>query len=111
MDQGQPESCSWGQNRSEFYQHYVLFLSVNMTDHLVLVLVLLQVVLFGSETQASLYLADLVQGTYLFQLKVTDAQARSSTATATVEVRPGGPTVLVPSGSEGFTGPHRSVSL
>ncbi|XP_013889963.1 dyslexia-associated protein KIAA0319 homolog isoform X2 [Austrofundulus limnaeus] len=46
------------------------------------------VVLFGSETQASLYLTDLVQGTYLFQLKVTDAQARSSTATATVEVRP-----------------------
>ncbi|XP_017295296.1 dyslexia-associated protein KIAA0319 homolog [Kryptolebias marmoratus] len=46
------------------------------------------VVLFGSETQASLYLTDLVQGTYLFQLRVTDGQARSSCATATVEVRP-----------------------
>ncbi|XP_072249562.1 dyslexia-associated protein KIAA0319 isoform X2 [Leuresthes tenuis] len=46
------------------------------------------VVLYGSETQASLYLADLVEGTYLFQLKVTDAQGRSSSATATVEVRP-----------------------
>ncbi|XP_047453889.1 dyslexia-associated protein KIAA0319 homolog [Mugil cephalus] len=45
-------------------------------------------VLYGSETQASLYLSDLVEGTYLFQLRVTDAQGRSSTATATVEVRP-----------------------
>ncbi|KAK2845147.1 hypothetical protein Q5P01_011806 [Channa striata] len=44
--------------------------------------------LYGSETQASLYLANLVEGTYLFQLRVTDAQGRSSTATATVEVRP-----------------------
>uniref|UniRef100_A0A3Q2UP84 KIAA0319 n=1 Tax=Fundulus heteroclitus TaxID=8078 RepID=A0A3Q2UP84_FUNHE len=45
-------------------------------------------VLFGSETQPSLYLSDLVEGTYLFQLRVTDAQGRSSSATATVEVRP-----------------------
>ncbi|XP_049902284.1 dyslexia-associated protein KIAA0319 homolog [Epinephelus moara] len=45
-------------------------------------------VLYGSETQASLYLANLVEGTYLFQLRVTDAQGRSSTATATVEVQP-----------------------
>ncbi|XP_040900735.1 dyslexia-associated protein KIAA0319 [Toxotes jaculatrix] len=45
-------------------------------------------VLYGSETQASLYLANLVEGTYLFQLRVTDAQGRSGTATATVEVRP-----------------------
>ncbi|XP_015259746.1 PREDICTED: dyslexia-associated protein KIAA0319 homolog isoform X3 [Cyprinodon variegatus] len=45
-------------------------------------------VLFGSETQPSLYLSDLVEGTYLFQLKVTDAQGRSNSATATVEVRP-----------------------
>ncbi|KAM4600395.1 dyslexia-associated protein KIAA0319 [Polymixia lowei] len=45
-------------------------------------------VLYGSETQASLYLANLVEGTYLFQLRVTDAQGRTSTATATVEVRP-----------------------
>ncbi|KAG7232852.1 hypothetical protein INR49_007275 [Caranx melampygus] len=45
-------------------------------------------VLYGSDTQASLYLANLVEGTYLFQLRVTDAQGRSSTATATVEVRP-----------------------
>uniref|UniRef100_A0A3B3HVS6 KIAA0319 n=1 Tax=Oryzias latipes TaxID=8090 RepID=A0A3B3HVS6_ORYLA len=49
---------------------------------------LLQVVLFGSRTQPSLFLADLVEGTYLFQLKVTDAQGRSSVAMATVEVRP-----------------------
>ncbi|XP_055358980.1 dyslexia-associated protein KIAA0319 isoform X2 [Betta splendens] len=45
-------------------------------------------VLYGSETQASLYLANLVEGTYLFQLKVNDGHGRSSTATATVEVRP-----------------------
>ncbi|XP_059194804.1 dyslexia-associated protein KIAA0319 [Centropristis striata] len=45
-------------------------------------------VLYGSDTKASLYLANLVEGTYLFQLRVTDAQGRSSAATATVEVRP-----------------------
>ncbi|XP_060936822.1 dyslexia-associated protein KIAA0319 [Limanda limanda] len=45
-------------------------------------------VLYGSETQAALCLANLVEGTYLFQLRVADAQGRSSTATATVEVRP-----------------------
>uniref|UniRef100_A0A3B3UPU8 KIAA0319 n=1 Tax=Poecilia latipinna TaxID=48699 RepID=A0A3B3UPU8_9TELE len=48
-------------------------------------------VLFGSETRRVLYLSDLVEGTYLFQLRVTDAQGRVSTATATVEVRPGRP--------------------
>lgn len=52
----------------------------------------LQDVLYDSDTQASLYLADLVEGTYLFQLRVTDAQGRSSAATATVEVRAGGAT-------------------
>lgn len=51
--------------------------------------VLLQDVLYGSETQASLYLCNLVEGTYLFHLRVTDAQGRSSFSTATVEVRPG----------------------
>lgn len=50
----------------------------------------MQDVLYSSETQASLYLTNLVEGTYLFQLRVTDAQGRSSAATATVEVRPGG---------------------
>uniref|UniRef100_A0A3P8W7G6 KIAA0319 n=1 Tax=Cynoglossus semilaevis TaxID=244447 RepID=A0A3P8W7G6_CYNSE len=45
-------------------------------------------VLYGSETQASLYLCNLVEGTYLFHLRVTDAQGRSSFSTATVEVRP-----------------------
>uniref|UniRef100_A0AAY4BEW6 MANSC domain-containing protein n=1 Tax=Denticeps clupeoides TaxID=299321 RepID=A0AAY4BEW6_9TELE len=45
-------------------------------------------VLYSSEHQASLYLANLVEGTYLFQLRVTDARGRSSSATATVEVRP-----------------------
>ncbi|XP_031157300.1 dyslexia-associated protein KIAA0319 homolog isoform X2 [Sander lucioperca] len=45
-------------------------------------------VLYDSDTQASLYLANLVEGTYLFQLRVTDAQGRSSSATGTVEVRP-----------------------
>lgn len=45
--------------------------------------------LYGSDTQASLYLSNLVEGTYLFQLRVTDAQGRSSAAMATVEVRPG----------------------
>lgn len=46
--------------------------------------------LYGSNSQASLYLANLVEGTYLFRLRVTDAQGVSSSATATVEVRPGG---------------------
>ncbi|XP_073728419.1 dyslexia-associated protein KIAA0319 isoform X1 [Misgurnus anguillicaudatus] len=45
-------------------------------------------VLYGSDHEAFLYLANLVEGTYLFQLRVTDAQGRSSTATATIEVRP-----------------------
>lgn len=45
-------------------------------------------VLYSSHSQASLYLANLVEGTYLFQLRVTDAQGRSSAATATVEVQP-----------------------
>ncbi|XP_023125606.2 dyslexia-associated protein KIAA0319 [Amphiprion ocellaris] len=45
-------------------------------------------VLYESDSQASLYLTNLVEGTYLFQLKVTDAQGRSSLATATVEVQP-----------------------
>ncbi|XP_062848175.1 dyslexia-associated protein KIAA0319 [Trichomycterus rosablanca] len=45
-------------------------------------------ILFDSEHEASLYLANLVEGTYLFQLRVTDGQGHSSTATATVEVRP-----------------------
>ncbi|XP_056299770.1 dyslexia-associated protein KIAA0319 homolog isoform X2 [Pseudoliparis swirei] len=45
-------------------------------------------VLYASETAAWLYLANLVEGTYLFQLRVTDARGRCSTATATVEVRP-----------------------
>ena len=49
----------------------------------------LQDVLYGSQTQPSLHLSNLVEGTYLFQLRVTDAQGRGSTATATVEVRPG----------------------
>ncbi|KAI4873982.1 hypothetical protein NFI96_032060, partial [Prochilodus magdalenae] len=45
-------------------------------------------ILYGSDRQASLYLANLVEGTYLFRLRVADTQGRSSTATATVEVRP-----------------------
>ncbi|XP_034144581.1 dyslexia-associated protein KIAA0319 [Esox lucius] len=45
-------------------------------------------VLYSSDQQASLYLANLVVGTYLFQLRVTDTQGRSNTAIATVEVRP-----------------------
>ncbi|XP_066538616.1 dyslexia-associated protein KIAA0319 isoform X2 [Hoplias malabaricus] len=45
-------------------------------------------VLYGSDRQASLYLANLVEGTYLFQLRVTEPLGHSSTATATVEVRP-----------------------
>ncbi|XP_050986410.1 dyslexia-associated protein KIAA0319 isoform X2 [Labeo rohita] len=45
-------------------------------------------VLYGSDHEAFLYLANLVEGTYLFQLRVTDVQGRSSMATATVEVRP-----------------------
>ncbi|CAL8249817.1 unnamed protein product [Boreogadus saida] len=46
-------------------------------------------VLYGSQTQPSAAnCSNLVEGTYLFQLRVTDAQGRGSTATATVEVRP-----------------------
>ncbi|XP_058503463.1 dyslexia-associated protein KIAA0319 isoform X3 [Solea solea] len=45
-------------------------------------------VLYGSDTQSTLFLANLVEGTYLFQLRVTDAQGRSGIATATVEVQP-----------------------
>ncbi|KAM7382834.1 hypothetical protein PAMP_002540 [Pampus punctatissimus] len=45
-------------------------------------------VLYDSDSQASLYLCNLVEGTYLFQLRVTDARGRVSTATATVQVRP-----------------------
>ncbi|XP_059424227.1 dyslexia-associated protein KIAA0319-like isoform X4 [Carassius carassius] len=45
-------------------------------------------VLYGSDHEAFLYLANLVEGTYLFQLRVMDIQGRSSMATATVEVRP-----------------------
>ncbi|XP_034029819.1 dyslexia-associated protein KIAA0319 isoform X2 [Thalassophryne amazonica] len=45
-------------------------------------------VLYGSDTQASLYLANLVEGTYLFQLRVTDTLGRSSSATATIKVQP-----------------------
>ncbi|KAM9310379.1 dyslexia-associated protein KIAA0319-like isoform 1-T2 [Pholidichthys leucotaenia] len=45
-------------------------------------------VLYGSESQPCLYLSNLVEGTYLFTLRVTDSQGRSSTATSTVEVRP-----------------------
>uniref|UniRef100_A0A8C9TDW5 KIAA0319 n=1 Tax=Scleropages formosus TaxID=113540 RepID=A0A8C9TDW5_SCLFO len=45
-------------------------------------------VLYGSESWPSLHLANLVEGTYLFQLRVSDAQDRSSSATASVEVLP-----------------------
>ncbi|KAG9276145.1 dyslexia-associated protein [Astyanax mexicanus] len=45
-------------------------------------------VLYGSDHEAFLYLANLVEGTYLFRLRVADSQGRSSSATATVEVRP-----------------------
>lgn len=49
----------------------------------------LQDVLYVSDHEATLYLANLVEGTYLFQLRVSDGQGHSSTAMATVEVRPG----------------------
>ncbi|KAJ8291029.1 hypothetical protein GJAV_G00020580 [Gymnothorax javanicus] len=45
-------------------------------------------VLYGSERQACLHLANLIEGTYLFQLRVIDPQGRRSTATSSVEVRP-----------------------
>ncbi|KAL4617096.1 dyslexia-associated protein KIAA0319-like [Arapaima gigas] len=47
-----------------------------------------QDVLYGSERWPSLHLANLVEGTYLFQLSVSDAQGRSSSATTSVEVLP-----------------------
>ncbi|XP_063054502.1 dyslexia-associated protein KIAA0319 [Engraulis encrasicolus] len=45
-------------------------------------------ILYSSERSCCLYLANLVEGTYLFQLRVSDGLGRSSSATATVEVRP-----------------------
>ncbi|XP_066572010.1 dyslexia-associated protein KIAA0319 isoform X1 [Amia ocellicauda] len=45
-------------------------------------------VIYGSEQQAMLYLTNLVEGTYLFQLRVCDSKGDCSTDTATVEVRP-----------------------
>ncbi|XP_058252466.1 dyslexia-associated protein KIAA0319 isoform X2 [Hemibagrus wyckioides] len=45
-------------------------------------------ILYGSDHEATLYLANLVEGTYLFQLRVSDGQGHSSTAMATVEVCP-----------------------
>uniref|UniRef100_A0A3B3ZL95 PKD/Chitinase domain-containing protein n=1 Tax=Periophthalmus magnuspinnatus TaxID=409849 RepID=A0A3B3ZL95_9GOBI len=45
-------------------------------------------VLFGSESSSSLVLVNLVEGSYLFHLRVTDAWGRSATATATVQVLP-----------------------
>lgn len=45
-------------------------------------------VLYGSDHEAVLQLINLVEGTYIFQLRVTDAKGDSSTDTATVEVRP-----------------------
>ncbi|KAK3571450.1 hypothetical protein QTP86_012078 [Hemibagrus guttatus] len=45
-------------------------------------------ILYVSDHEATLYLANLVEGTYLFQLRVSDGQGHSSTAMATVEVRP-----------------------
>ncbi|XP_041104007.1 dyslexia-associated protein KIAA0319 [Polyodon spathula] len=45
-------------------------------------------VLYSSDHEAVLQLINLVEGTYIFQLLVTDAKGDSSTDTATVEVRP-----------------------
>ncbi|MBN3314362.1 K0319 protein, partial [Atractosteus spatula] len=45
-------------------------------------------VIYGSEHQAVLHLTNLVEGTYIFQLHVTDAKGYSSTDAATVEVCP-----------------------
>lgn len=45
-------------------------------------------VLFGSDTRSSLVLVNLVEGSYLFHLRVTDAEGRSASASATVQVLP-----------------------
>ncbi|CAL9706347.1 unnamed protein product [Knipowitschia caucasica] len=45
-------------------------------------------VLFGSQSSPTLVLVNLVQGSYLFHLRVTDALGRRASATATVEVLP-----------------------
>ncbi|KAK7886736.1 hypothetical protein WMY93_026357 [Mugilogobius chulae] len=48
-------------------------------------------VLFDSQSGSSLILVNLVEGSYLFHLRVTDAWGRSASATATVQVlQPGG---------------------
>ncbi|XP_072317656.1 dyslexia-associated protein KIAA0319-like [Eucyclogobius newberryi] len=44
--------------------------------------------LFGSQSGSSLVLVNLVEGSYLFHLEVTDAWGRSASATATVQVLP-----------------------
>uniref|UniRef100_A0A8C6TBF3 PKD/Chitinase domain-containing protein n=1 Tax=Neogobius melanostomus TaxID=47308 RepID=A0A8C6TBF3_9GOBI len=51
-------------------------------------------VLFGSETRSSLVLVNLVEGSYLFHLRVMDAEGRSATASATVQVLPGNAKLL-----------------
>lgn len=43
----------------------------------------------SSEHKPVLQLTNLVEGIYLFHLKVTDAKGESDMDTATVEVRPG----------------------
>lgn len=48
-----------------------------------------QDVIHGSDHEAVLQLTNLVEGTYTFHLKVTDAKGDSDIDSATVEVRPG----------------------
>lgn len=49
----------------------------------------MQDVIHGSDHEAVLQLTNLVEGTYTFHLKVTDAKGDSDVDSATVEVRPG----------------------
>lgn len=49
----------------------------------------MQDVIHGSDHEAVLQLTNLVEGTYIFHLKVTDAKGDSDVDSATVEVRPG----------------------
>lgn len=49
----------------------------------------MQDVIHGSDHKPVLQLTNLVEGTYIFHLKVTDAKGDSDIDTATIEVRPG----------------------
>lgn len=59
------------------------------SEGIIILVPFLQDVIHGSDHEAVLQLTNLVEGTYTFHLKVTDAKGDSDIDSATVEVRPG----------------------